>query len=620
MTPLVVGSMYILMMYATRASRISGLLALGCWLAVPSLACADVIILVDTVADVVANDGACSLREAITAANNNGNYFGCIGSGGGFDLIEFGIGAGTPVITLASPLPVITGPVEINGGTNRVEVRGPGSGAGLKVSGALAAGSVLRGLVLNGFAEGISLDTTSNIKIGHNYIGTNAGGTAAAANSTGILLSNSTAQIGGTTGLTADGPCTGDCNLISGNTLYGIRLSSGASATLQGNFIGTDAAGTAALGNGSGIRLESGFATVGGIAAGAGNLISGNSRGIYLQVTAASALGTVIQGNRIGSNAAGTGAVANGDGILADLGNKRYPLSIGGGGAGTGNLISGNANAGILLTRADYVAIYDNRIGTQANGSSPLPNGGDGVQLTGSTHDNVIGGIGPGEANVIAYNNAAGVTIGINNYWNRVRGNSIHDNTGKGINLPDYQNDGAFAPLISGVGPVTGTACADCIVDVYSDAADEGLTYEGTATADGAGNWTYGVAIAGPNVTATATNAGGSTSEFSVPFPAQPDTDGDGVPDATDNCQLRANAGQCDSDSDGYGNQCDGDFNNNGFTNSQDYILFRAQLGQPSAGPTYTQADLNCNGFVNSQDYILFRALLGQPSGPSGLH
>jgi hypothetical protein len=97
------------------------------------------------------------------------------------------------------------------------------------------------------------------------------------------------------------------------------------------------------------------------------------------------------------------------------------------------------------------------------------------------------------------------------------------------------------------------------------------------------------------------------------------DTDADGVPDSTDNCIEVPNASQCDSDGDGYGNHCDGDLNNNGFTNAQDYILFRTQLGQSSVAPTYNQADLNCNGFVNSQDYVVFRSRLGVPSGPSGL-
>ena len=50
---------------------------------------ADVILIVDTTSDAIANDGACSLREAIIAANSNANYFGCVGNGGGFDLMQF---------------------------------------------------------------------------------------------------------------------------------------------------------------------------------------------------------------------------------------------------------------------------------------------------------------------------------------------------------------------------------------------------------------------------------------------------------------------------------------------------------------------------------------------------
>ncbi len=97
------------------------------------------------------------------------------------------------------------------------------------------------------------------------------------------------------------------------------------------------------------------------------------------------------------------------------------------------------------------------------------------------------------------------------------------------------------------------------------------------------------------------------------------DTDSDGVSDPNDNCTLLPNPGQCDSDGDGFGNRCDGDLNNNLFTNAQDYVDLRAQLGSPSPAPAFNIADLNCNGFVNGQDYVLFRTLLGPPPGPSGL-
>jgi hypothetical protein len=97
------------------------------------------------------------------------------------------------------------------------------------------------------------------------------------------------------------------------------------------------------------------------------------------------------------------------------------------------------------------------------------------------------------------------------------------------------------------------------------------------------------------------------------------DQDTDGVLDSLDNCSAVANANQCDSDGDGFGNRCDGDLNDDGATNAFDTPLYRAQLGKPSVGPTYNEADLNCNGFVNAFDTSLFRSLLGSPLGPSGL-
>jgi len=106
---------------------------------------------------------------------------------------------------------------------------------------------------------------------------------------------------------------------------------------------------------------------------------------------------------------------------------------------------------------------------------------------------------------------------------------------------------------------------------------------------------------------------------FHSPATISLDTDGDTVPDYADNCTLLSNIEQTDSDVDGYGNRCDGDFNGNNYVNSQDYVLFRQQLGLPSVAPIYNPMDLNSNGVVNAQDVTIFRSLLGSPAGPAGL-
>jgi hypothetical protein len=64
-------------------------------------------------------------------------------------------------------------------------------------------------------------------------------------------------------------------------------------------------------------------------------------------------------------------------------------------------------------------------------------------------------------------------------------------------------------------------ACAGFAVEVFSDADDEGAIYEGTTTAGAAGNWMLNKpgGFSGPYLTATATDAAGSSSGFSAPAP-----------------------------------------------------------------------------------------------------
>ena len=99
-----------------------------------------------------------------------------------------------------------------------------------------------------------------------------------------------------------------------------------------------------------------------------------------------------------------------------------------------------------------------------------------------------------------------------------------------------------------------------------------------------------------------------------------PDQDQDGVDDPFDNCLVRPNPDQRDTNQDGYGNLCDADFDNDGGTGGSDFALLKAvfgtTLGQPAFDP---DMDLDGNGAVGGSDFALLRSLFGAAPGPSGL-
>jgi len=264
-----------------------------------------------------------------------------------------------------------------------------------------------------------------------------------------------------------------------------------------------------------GVRIDGGAHNniVGGSGPGDGNVVSGGGLGVGILGSGTD--GNVVKGNFIGTNASGTAAVPNSVGV--QIGSGAQGNIIGGSGPGEGNVISGNQFEGVrILSDTSNNIFKGNYIGTDASGTAAVPNGTRGVWISGS-QNNTIGGTGAGEGNVIAYNAYNGVWVyGTDATGNTIRGNSIHHNDAKGI-----ENDGGNAeltpPTITGFGSVMGTACAGCTVDVYSDDEDEGRVYEGSTTANGAGNWSFGGSLDGPNVTATATDTAGNTSEFSAP-------------------------------------------------------------------------------------------------------
>jgi len=124
--------------------------------------------------------------------------------------------------------------------------------------------------------------------------------------------------------------------------------------------------------------------------------------------------------------------------------------------------------------------------------------------------------------------------------------------------------------------------------------------------------------------TGTATLLGGSfggVRALAMPEPAAgPDWDNDGLPDALDNCTLVANPTQTDVDADGFGNPCDGDFNNDGVTGSADFLILRRSFGEQTGSANFAaSADMNGDGVVGTSDLNSLLHRFGEAPGPSGL-
>ncbi len=250
---------------------------------------------------------------------------------------------------------------------------------------------------------------------------------------------------------------------------------------MQGNRIGTDASGTAALGNGTyGVHVRAASTTIGGSSAGAGNLISGNTNGIALAFDVS---GGVAQGNLIGVDAGGVNPLGNGVGVIT---SNTTSATIGGIGAGQANTIAN------------------------------------------STFDGVYVG--------------ASTTKAVNTV---VRGNRIYGNGQLAINLFQHSPDGAgnndqLPPVLTTAtigaastsvgGTVTASVAGSLAVDVYATTAcdpdlgaGEGREYLGTITVNHPGggaaaafSGTVAKPTVGSVVTATATVTGNGTSQFST--------------------------------------------------------------------------------------------------------
>ncbi|MBC8232946.1 carboxypeptidase regulatory-like domain-containing protein [bacterium] len=203
------------------------------------------------------------------------------------------------------------------------------------------------------------------------------------------------------------------------------------------------------------------------------------------------------------------------------------------------NIISGNDWRGVQIegSGANDNVVLGNYIGTYVNGTAALGNSGGGVGIEFGAQSNTIGGTGSGEGNTIAFNNGNGVIVnGIDDPdtdYNKISGNSIHDNADLGIGLVDDGNDEITAPTITSsvltdnTLYVEGTgAGANATVEIFeadSFESSEGMTYLGSLIADESGNFSGSIDVTGKGlvvgdpVTSTTTHTNNNTSEFSSP-------------------------------------------------------------------------------------------------------
>jgi hypothetical protein len=360
--------------------------------------------------------GAGSLRQAILDANATPEA----------NTIAFAVGAGgVQTIRPSSALPTITRPVTIDGATEPGFADAPlivldGRGAGLFANGLTitAGNSTVKELVIEGFSgSGIALMNLGGNLIVGNYLGVDVTGTQALGNARGVLISGGLDNLIG-------GTVAAERNVISGNSNEGI-YAIGTRTLVQGNYIGTDVTGTAALGNRSGLLLIGVNNTVGGTAPSglsAGNVISGN-RTDGLDTTGT---GTLVLGNFIGTDVTGTRALGNGGrgvGLFSSGGPNPENGTVGGTVAGARNVISGNAGDGVSISSRGNT-LLGNLIGTDISGTRALANN-TGVSIT-SGMNNTIGGAEPGAGNLISGNTNFGVQVaGVDSTHNTLLGNLI---------------------------------------------------------------------------------------------------------------------------------------------------------------------------------------------------
>jgi hypothetical protein len=456
------------------------------------------------------DSGTGSLRQAILNANGNS----------GPDSITFNIpGSFVHTITPLSLLPTITDPVTIDGlsepgasaSAPLIELSGASGGSvtdGLVIS---APNSTIKGLVINRFQDNAIKITGSGATgdiVQGNLLGTDPTGSFALGNNAaGILVENGAINVLITGNLISDNGFEPGVGSGSGIDIVGSTTSY---VTIAGNFIGTNANGTAAIGNnGAGILIQNAHDnTLGGPNVADRNVISGTA-GDGIVITGAGANNNLVQGNYIGTNAAGTAALGNtGNGIFLQNGAESNQIRQ--------NVISGNGLNGVAV------------IGSAATGNSV-------------------------RGNSIFANAQLGIDLGNSTATDGVTPNDVGDADAGPNNLQNFPLIGAAqsgpSTQVAGSLGLTGTYTLDFYASSQADSSGygEGQRYVGSATVDGSVPFNVALSAAtsaGEFITATATDSNGNTSEFSGAFIATGTSGNDlivGGGQGDDNVTINAN-------------------------------------------------------------------------------
>lgn len=372
---------------------------------------------------------------------------------------------------------------------NRIGGEKPGEGNVISANG-------MYGIEMLGF------DASQNIVVG-NYIGLDLSGSQ--------VLGNGDIGVGMEMGANANSI---EKNVIVTTNRNAVLMNDPGSSynTVVGNLIGTNASGTAALGggfNGVSIGMGAAFNRIGGKTIEDRNVIVGGI-GVFRNA----GIGNLILGNYIGTDRTGTtGFNIRSSGIIVDSSRLVF---IGGNTTEEGNLISGNAFGGIKISPgSDDVFIARNSIGPDASGTKPIGNEMGGITLYSAEHIFI-------QKNTIAFNNLFNTSTAIQvnaTGPNPIRQNTIYGNR-FGIQNVNGGNEMLTAPVITLTSNgLTGIACPGCTVELFLDASDEGQLYLGSATANANGTFSYPkiCPVTLPNLTATATDPKGNTSQFSSP-------------------------------------------------------------------------------------------------------